>query len=299
MPAQFPEIWRLGLTAGHERIALFEEVFERFAEAVTIFMDDQTGISEGEGDWHLEGFSRTPPDRHEITAALAAVAAAYGTELPPLSILRVPNIDWVTANLRDFPPIDAGRFFVKGTHWQGPVPAGRIRLDVDAGQAFGSGEHATTRGCLLALDRLGRQGRRVRALDLGSGSGILAIAMAKMWAAQVIATDIDPRAVAVANANAALNGVAASVRAVTSDGYRNPLLKKRRPFDIVTANILARPLMRFAPDLAAHLAPGGVAVLSGLLEWQERLVMAPHERQGLTLIHRRVIDGWATLVIGR
>lgn len=299
MPTVFPDVWRLHLTVEPEALPVFEEVFERFAESVTMFMEDKSGISDGDCLWFLEGYSRTSPDRAEIVAALSAVAAAAGLDLPPLEIERVPNVDWVLANLQDFPPIDAGRFFVRGSHWDGRVPVGRIELKVDAGTAFGSGEHATTKGCLLALDRLAKRRRFVRPLDLGSGSGILGIAMAKMWACDVLATDIDPSAVKVANNNAAENGAGARFTAVVSDGYRNPALGKKKPFDIIVANILARPLMRFAPDLAAHLAPDGVAVLSGLLEWQERMVMGVHERQGLRLKDRIRLDGWATLVIGR
>ncbi len=300
MPIVFPDVWRLGLSLPDaDGLAVFEPVFERFAEAVSLFMEDRSGRSDGEGEWRLEGFARVPPDRVAILAAIEVVAAAHGVEAPSLEIERMPNIDWVTANLRDFPPIDAGRFFVHGSHWQGKVPAGRIGLMVDAGTAFGSGEHATTRGCLLALDLLGRRFRARRPLDLGCGSGILAIAMASMWACPVTAADIDPAAVRVAAGNAAANGVGARVRALVSDGWRAPALARRRPFDVVTANILARPLCRFAPSLAAALAPGGVAVLSGLLERQERMVMAAHERQGLRLKRRILIDGWATLIIGR
>lgn len=295
----FPDIWHLRLTTNPEALAVFEGVFERFAESVTMFMEDKSGISDGDCDWHLEGYSRTPPERAQIVSALSAVAAAHGFDVPALEVERLPNVDWVLENLRDFPAIDAGRFYVRGSHWEERTPVGRIELLVDAGTAFGSGEHATTRGCLLALDKLAKRRRFARPLDLGAGSGILGIAMAKMWACDVLATDIDPGAVKVAAINARLNGVGARFTSVVSDGYRNPALARGAPFDIIVANILAKPLMRFAKDLAAHLAPGGVAVLSGLLEWQERMVMGTHERQGLTLKSRQVIDGWATLTIGR
>jgi ribosomal protein L11 methyltransferase len=299
MRPAFPDIWHLRLKVGPQALPVFEEVFERFAESVTMFMEDKSGISDGDCDWFLEGYSRTPPERARIVAALAAVAAAAGLDVPALEVERLDNVDWVLENLRDFPPIDAGRFFVRGSHWDGRCPVGRTELLVDAGTAFGSGEHATTKGCLLMLDRLARRRRFLRPLDLGSGSGILGIAMAKMWAVDVLATDIDPSAVKVAAINARLNHVAARFTSVVSDGYRNPELKRRRPFDIIVANILAKPLMRMAKDMAAHLAPDGVAVLSGLLDWQERMVMGTHERQGLRLKDRIVRDGWATLLIGR
>ncbi len=299
MPPVFPNVWRLRLTVAAEAVPVFEPVFERFAEAVTMFMDDRSGRSEGEGDWHLEGFSRVPPDRAAIVAGLEVLAAAAGLPAPALEVERLPKLDWVAANLRDFPPIDAGRFFVRGSHWQGRVPVGRIELLMDAGTAFGSGEHATTRGCLLALDALGKRRRPSRVLDLGCGSGILGIAMAKMWACPVLAADIDPAAVTVAAGNAAANGMGARVTTLVSDGWRDPRLARRAPYDVVVANILARPLCRFAPKLAAALAPGGVAVLSGLLAWQERMVMAVHQRQGLCLKSRLVVDGWATLTVGR
>lgn len=299
MPPVFPDIWHLRLKVSPDALAVFEEVFERFAESVTMFMEDKSGISDGDCDWFLDGYSRVPPERAAIVSALSAVAAATGLEVPDLTVERLPNVDWVLENLREFPPIDAGRFFVRGSHWDGRVPVGRTELLVDAGTAFGSGEHATTKGCLTALDKLAKRRRFTKPLDLGAGSGILGIAMAKMWATDVLATDIDPGAVRVAANNAKLNGVGARFTSVVSDGYRNRALKQGAPFDIIVANILAKPLMRMAKDLAAHLAPDGVAVLAGLLEWQERMVMGTHERQGLRLKDRLVLDGWAILTIGR
>ena len=299
-PINHPDVWRMTVTVDQAHVLDFESTLERHADAVTMFMDDLSGRSDGEGDWHVEAIFRVPPDRARILADLTATALAVGLPVPEATLERVPNVDWVAANLRDFPPIRAGRFFVHGSHWQDGVPAGHFGLKVDAGTAFGSGEHATTKGCLLALDRIAKTGHPLtRAVDLGTGSGILAIAMARLGAKRVIASDFDPIAVRVAQQNIKDNAAAQTVRAVVSDGWRNRALGQLGPLDLVTANILARPLCRFAPALAAHLAPHGRAVLSGLLEWQERMVMAVHERQGLRLKSRLVIDGWATLIIGR
>jgi ribosomal protein L11 methyltransferase len=167
------------------------------------------------------------------------------------------------------------------------------------GLAFGSGEHATTRGCLLALDDLARRRRLRRVLDLGCGSGVLAIAAAKTWPARVLAADNDPVAVAVAAENAALNGVADRVRVVESDGYRHPAIGAGGPYDLILANILADPLRGFARDLARRLAPGGAAVLSGIVDHQVRPVVLAHRPYGLRLRRTIAIGPWATLVLGR
>ncbi|MGH6979877.1 MAG: 50S ribosomal protein L11 methyltransferase, partial [Stellaceae bacterium] len=161
--------------------------------------------------------------------------------------------------------------------------------------AFGTGEHATTRGCLLATDHVKRPPRRI--LDMGCGTGILAIAAAKLWHRDVLATDIDPESVRVTRVNAKVNGVANAVRAEISPGYRHREIARRAPFNLVLANILARPLMDMAPDLARVLAPGGMAVLSGLLARQEAAVLAAHRAQGLYLVTRIALEGWHTLVV--
>jgi ribosomal protein L11 methyltransferase len=179
------------------------------------------------------------------------------------------------------------------------VPTGRIGLLIDAATAFGTGEHATTRGCLLALDAIARNRRMARVLDMGTGTGVLAIAAAKAWRRRVVARDIDPESVRVAAHNARRNGVAHLVTVRRSAGYRDRLVARAAPYDLVLANILARPLSLMARDLGHVLGTGGIAVLSGLLPWQENMVLAAHRRQGLRLRQRIVIDGWSTLVLAR
>jgi ribosomal protein L11 methyltransferase len=249
------------------------------------------------GGWHVEGFASEKPQAALIEAALALAWAALGTAPPEIAVERVAERDWLAENQASFPPLVAGRYFIHGSHHQGGTPAGRIGLRIDAATAFGTGEHATTRSCLLALDRLARRGRRRRVLDMGTGTGILAIAAAKTWRRPVQARDIDAESVKVTARNAAVNGVAGLVDVRRSDGYRDRFLRRAGRFDLVVANILARPLSLMAKDLARALAPGGVAVLSGLLARHEPAVLAAHRAQGLHLRRRIAIAGWHTLVL--
>jgi ribosomal protein L11 methyltransferase len=190
------------------------------------------------------------------------------------------------------------RFLVRGTHIAAPAVPGRITLTLDAGMAFGTGEHNSTRGCLVALERVAHLRPR-RILDLGTGSGILAIAAAKLLRVPVLATDIDARAARVAAANARLNGVAHLVRAGKADGWADTAITRGAPYDLVFANILARPLCAMAHELAVHLAPGGVAILAGLLTVQANWVLSAHRRAGLVLKHRIVDGAWTILILRR
>lgn len=293
-----PDLWRVALTVPESALDTFDAALEPHADTVSMMLPE--GKDPGEGaDWRLEAVSRQPFDQTAVEVALGLAAAAAGIAPPVPEFSRLPQRDWLQENLRSFPPIAAGRFFVHGSHWDGRVPPGTVPLLVDAGTAFGSGEHATTFGCLVALDRLAKRRRFARPLDMGCGSGILALAMAHLWPAPVLAADIDPESVRVARFNARRNQVAARIKAVPSDGYRNPAVTRGRPYDLIVANILARPLCRMAPRLKSHLAPGGVAVLSGLLARQERQVLNAHRAQGLRLLARVAVNGWTTLVVGR
>jgi ribosomal protein L11 methyltransferase len=250
-----------------------------------------------------------------LAAGIAVLAQAFAIPEPPFEIAALPARDWVLEILSSFRPIQVGRFFIHGSHFQERLPAGVWPLTIDAATAFGSGEHASTRGCLLALDRLSRQRSRSRAasfppakhraqrraerLDMGCGSGILAMAMARIWRQPVAAVDIETEAVRVTRFNARLNRLAALIQAQAGDGYRSSLARGSRRWRLVTANILARPLARMAPALARSLAPGGIAILAGLLARQERLVLAAHRGQKLFLRRRYDLDGWRTLVLQR
>ncbi len=244
--------------------------------------------------WAVEILFAATPDEAPIRDRLAALG------IRDWSVETLAERDWVAESQRLLPELRAGRFFIHGSHFQGAIPPGAWALMVDAGAAFGTGRHETTLGCLLEIDRLRRRGRFGRVLDLGTGSGILGLAAARAGAASVVAVDNDPVAVRVALANAHKNGLAARLRASGGDGCcRRPLANSRRRFDLVLANILARPLRGMASDLKRVLRPGGRAVLAGLLRAQEAEVLSAYRTQGLVLEARRAYGAWSVLRIKR
>jgi ribosomal protein L11 methyltransferase len=247
-------------------------------------------------EWRVEAYPPSLVLTPALAARLALTAAAAGGTLVEIGEEKLPARDWLAENQLAFPPLRIGRFFIYGSHHRGRVPAGAIGIMLDAATAFGTGEHPSTRGCLMALDDLSRSRRFRRPLDVGTGTGILAVAAAKLLHRRVLASDIDGGAVGVARHNAARNGVAGLVRVRRAAGYRDRAIRKL-PYDLVLSNILARPLALLARDLARTLAPGGRAVLSGLLRRQEPIVLSPHRSRGIVLQRRLVIDGWSTLVL--
>ncbi len=292
------KLWRIALVIPEAHAPAFAEAIGDHADAVSTFE-----LEEG-GDWLVEATVYGQPDEARLNARVAVLAGAVGIPEPKLIIEELPLIDWVSHSYQGFPPIQAGRFFVHGSHHEGIVPAGSIPLLVDAATAFGTGEHGSTKGCLLALDRLARRMAlphrgRGGALDMGCGSGILALAVTKRWRVPVTAVDIDPEAVRVTRVNAAINGVKARIRSQGGDGYNTAVVGRHKPYRLITANILARPLARMAPQLKRHLQRGGVAVLAGLLNRQERHVIQAHRAQGLHLVSRIPIGEWTTLVVKR
>lgn len=243
----------------------------------------------------VTGFSENPPDDAGVALAASATAAAVDSLVPDVKIERIPVQDWVVENLKEFPPLTIGRFFIHGANYEEALPAAKISIEVPAAAAFGTGSHGSTMGCLLALDGLNATTPE-HALDMGCGSGILALAIAKRWRIPVTATDIDPRAVATAAANARVNGEAVRISCAVTRGYRHRLFQGRY-YDLIVSNILARPLCRMAKDLIHHLAPGGTAILAGLMTEQEARVLNAHRQLGLQLFRRYRIDGWTTLVL--
>lgn len=260
------------------------------ASATTVFEDQPNGI------WLVDAYYAEPPDLSLVLAAVGELVLADR----PTTIETVPDENWVAVSQAALPPVAAGRFLVHGSHDRAMIGRCHFALEIDAGEAFGTAHHATTQGCLEALDHLARRRRFGRILDLGCGSGVLALAASRVWPqAQISASDIDPIAVEVAGANIALNRAGPRVRLVTARGLEHPRLRHRGPFDLVLANILAGPLIRLAPMLARNMRPGGHAVLSGILAEQAREVVAVYTLAGFRLKIRNIRHGWATLVLQR
>jgi ribosomal protein L11 methyltransferase len=240
---------------------------------------------------------RHPPDRAAVRALVAEAAGAKIARA--LVFAGVPARDWIRAGLDALPPVEAGRFVLHGSHDRGRAAVNRIAIEIDAGLAFGTGHHGTTRGCLLALDRLARRRKRTSTvLDLGTGSGVLAIAAAKALRGPIAASDIDARALRTARDNARRNAVAARIAFVHATDVP-ARLRHGGPFDIVLANILLGPLQRLAVPLTGVLAPCGRLILSGLLAKQGRAALAVYRTQGLALERRVELEGWVTLVLRR
>ena len=240
----------------------------------------------------------------EIERLIDIAREVAGIAAPVLySLDKLPDIDWVAESQKALPPIVAGRFRIRGSHVTEPAPPGAFDLLIEANAAFGTGRHETTRGCLLALQDIARRrppGRPVTPiLDMGCGSGVLAMAAAKLWPCRVLGVDNDAPSILVARENVKANGVADAVSLICADGFRDARVKRCGPYELILANILAEPLCRMAQDVASHLTRGGTVILSGLLTTQERQVEARYRAAGLALVRRYRLAEWSTLVLKR
>ena len=254
---------------------------------------------EGGPRWSLIGYCGGEPDRKEIELRVAIAAASAAIDPPAIIIEEIPATDWVADYQSRTKPLTIGGFFVYPSHYDGTAPERLAGIKLDAGNAFGTGEHESTSGCLVALEGLRDEGLAVdRALDMGCGSAILAIAMARLWpSATIVAIDNDPSSVDTATENVADNDCAGAVSVAQSDGYGSAVVQSQTPYDLIAANILARPLIDMAPDAASSLTVGGYAILSGILSEQAQTVLDAHESAGFALSDRLDFGKWTTLVL--
>jgi ribosomal protein L11 methyltransferase len=272
---------------------------EALAEALEAFDPAPTGVGcfemeDGSRLWEIGAYFEAAPD----SVRLDLLAAAHGARA--FTVSELPEVDWVAKVRRDLCPVVAGRFFVYGSHDADKVPADALPLLIEAAMAFGTGHHGTTQGCLRALDRLAGQGfvgRRV--LDLGCGTAVLAMAAARIWPGEFLASDIDAVAVEVAQANVAANGLDGRVRCIEAEGLEHPVLREGAPYELIFANILKGPLLALAAGITQSLAPGGKVILSGLLNEQAAEVIAVYSGLGNSVDHHEEIGDWSTLTMSK
>ena len=270
---------------------------QKLGEAIELLDPAPTGvgvfeIEDGSGEWEIGGYFVERPD--EI--GLALLAAAHGAK--EFVVSKLDDRDWVAQVRRELTPVEAGRFVVYGSHDAQSIPTQKVGLLIEAAMAFGTGHHGTTQGCLLSLDYLLQSGFAARHIaDIGAGTGVLAMAAARVFPARVIASDIDPVATATAQANMRANGFGSRIRTVTAVGFRHEALRQASPFDLIFANILARPLKGLVKDMARHSRSGGFAILSGILNSQAQGVLRVYEGHGFRLENKRVVGEWTTLTL--
>jgi len=289
MPS-FKTTWT-GNEAALERVSVqLTDVLFPPADAVSLTKDDDAAADDKTG-WKLEAYFSESPDEAALAALLENEAIAAPT------IEELPDIDWVAHALEGLGVVEAGRFVLYGSHDADKVEGDdKIAIRIDANQAFGTGHHPTTAGCLELLSRFaGAPPETV--FDLGCGSAVLAIAAAKLWDVEVLASDIDEKSVEIANENIALNGVGDLANAIVADGFADPRIKVRAPYDFIFANILAGPLVEFAPAMADHLRPAGRVMLAGLMADQEARVIDAYQNAGFKLINRLDHKTWPVLLL--
>ena len=274
--------------ASTEFFSKLEVAFEDDGLPLVIFeVDEDAGIEE------LSVYV----DDDQIASVEARIRDTLGEAANDLTISHEPlgDVDWVAKSLEGLQPVRAGRFFVYGSHDRDKLQDGDIGIEIEAGLAFGTGHHGTTSGCLETIEAVVAAEQPKNALDLGTGSAVLAIALAKLAAIPVLATDIDPIATDVATDNVVLNDVAAHVTTATAPGFDDPVFSQHGPFELIVANILAGPLMELAPQMATHLAPNGSLILSGILDKQHDAVVAAYQNAGFRHISTLLREEWVTI----
>lgn len=297
-------MWAVSFTVNRDNVKAFASALDDVAVAVSQFEESRIG----QNVWRIDALFEREPNQSEVKTWFSKATAFCQSPVPPMIIAPVPDTDWLAETLTSFSPIQVGRFWVHGRHHTGSMPPGMVPVQVEATTAFGTGEHATTQACLLAIDalanyspfvRLLRSTRSPPVLDIGCGTGVLAIAAAKHWRCSVLASDIDLEAVQVTHQMVRNNGLHESINVVRSAGVRHRTILHSGPYALITANILAQPLCDIAMPVARLLMTGGRLVLSGLLKQQVSFVLSAYRQQRLHL-ERTIFRGpWATLVLKR
>ena len=288
-----PSTSRATFAIGSEQSA--RRVLDLLSES---FFEGQAAIAafeRSDGRWGITVHFAEAPDQTSIRELVGIAAGDDVARDIPFDTVKAK--DWVKATLEELVPVRAGRFVVHGHHDRLKVPSNKLGIEIEAALAFGTGHHGTTRGCLLLLDHVLKARHPARVLDLGTGTGVLAIAAAKALQVNVLASDIDPLAVRVARDNARLNTTGNLVETIRATGFSAPQFAKHGPFDLVLANILANPLRQMATPMARHLAPSALVILSGLLPYQAQGVIAAYRARGLVLLRHLRIEGWSSLLM--
>ena len=277
-------------STAHRLFDAFVAAFETGGTAVAA-CEDRTGA------WTVEIYFAHAPDQDAVRTRVGDLAGNAAAERMVFTTVRAR--DWVAQSLEGLAPVAAGRFVIHGAHDRHRIASNRIGVEIEAALAFGTGHHGTTQGCLVALDRILDRKRPRRILDVGCGTGVLAIAAALATRRPVVAGDIDPVSVQVARGNARLNRVGALVKVIQGNGLADRRMRAGAPFDLVFANILLDPLKQLARPVGRLVAPGGRVVISGLLAGQAKAALAAYRARGLVLERRILLDGWMTLVLTR
>ncbi len=298
-------IWRIEMTVSSKIIPALEEIIFASGKDGDFPTTSNFEIIEGDEMRLLHGFFNQKPDMEKLCISLNEMAIVFGENSAEITLTQIKDQDWVSASQKLLVPVDTGRFFLYGSHDADKCQNDRINILMEAGQAFGTGQHETTYGCLKAIGDLENIITPAAVLDLGCGSGVLAIAMAKIWSeAVIIASDIDPIAVQTTLQNAVANNIPLSelakngaLTALASDGFQDSNLSGKAPFDVITANILAKPLQMLAGDITDHLKDNGHLILSGLLDVQERDVLKSYKEKGWILKKSYALAQWRALYL--
>jgi ribosomal protein L11 methyltransferase len=288
-----PRLWSASLTAKPQHIDLFADALDCDALSLSTLAKPRSKTATA------EALYKEKPGGAALTARLAIAATVAKTRAPKLIIKQMPPLDWLEKVAQDFPPLPIANWVIYGTQHKDAIADPRRALEINASSAFGTGEHPTTRGCLMLLAQHLKKSAPRNMLDMGCGSGILAMAAVKGRACRAIGIDLDPPSVTLAKENIARNGLQQKMRAALGNGYRANLVSAHGPYDLIMANIFAKPLAHMAKDLRKHLKPGGTAILAGLLTHQANMVLAAHRAEGLYLKRRLVIGEWTILALQR